>query len=145
MNANPEQELQYNIEQCETWNALYPTVNFKPYTGPFKHLDLTQDWFCPRCQDLSKPLVLSTNKLTLFCPSNAYKCEYSYSNFEERKKRKSFLSEGYSLPMSLNDATQFTIDKLLKEKESNLQKQKDLDTRNEEIHNHIIKLTKTLV
>ncbi|QGZ14364.1 hypothetical protein [Photobacterium phage PDCC-1] len=145
MKVNPEQELAYNVEQCEVWNALYPTVNFKPYTGPFKHLDLTETWFCPRCRDISKPLVLGSSKLTLFCPSNAYKCEYSYSNFEERKKRKSFLSEGYSLPMSLNDVTKHTITQLQKEKESNLKKKQDLETRNDEIHNHIIKLTKTLV
>lgn len=139
-----EQELQYNLERHEEWSKSFPNIKLQPYRGPFKHLDLEQTWFCPRCRNLNKPLVLSTNKLTLFCTAPAHTCEYSYSNFEERTRRKSYLGEGYSLPLSLGDVTQITIGKLQKEHEDNIRKKEDLDLRNEEIHNHIIKLQRTL-
>ncbi|AUR81062.1 hypothetical protein FDJ25_gp062 [Vibrio phage Aphrodite1] len=139
-----DQELDFNLEQLKEWEQHFPNLSLKAYLGPFKHLDLTQTWFCPRCRNLDKPLLLSSDKETLYCDSHPHECEYNYSNFEKRKVKKSFLGEGYSLPLSVNDVANISLRKFEDEKLKIIQERHRLDKLEEEIESHIITLKRTL-
>ncbi|UVD32254.1 hypothetical protein [Vibrio phage phiKT1028] len=141
--CNPAEELAFNLERRDEWQRSYPLLDMKAYQGPFVHLDLSQTWFCPRCCDLSKPLQLNATKTALYCTESDQVCEYSYANFEERKRRGTFLSHKYSLPLTLEQGRDFMLNRVNREIENMQRQRESLDTRIEEKQDYIIKLKRS--
>lgn len=105
--AFSQAEYEKNLARgAECW---IPVCNLEPYDGPFKEIDLTLDWYCPRCRQEACKLILSKDKASLYCPTRWEECEYSYSNAAIRDAREIFLSSGYEWPLSLKELLAFSI------------------------------------
>ncbi|AGB07188.1 hypothetical protein [Vibrio phage VP4B] len=141
--CNPSEELVFNEEQKNVWQKAYPLITMEGYQGPFAYLDLTLTWFCPRCCDLSKPLLLNREKTVLYCDSHPHTCEYTYANFETRKAKRTFLSSQYRLPLSLEECRDNVLKRLELDVLGMKQQRDRLGTRIEEKQEHIIQLKNT--
>lgn len=142
MTCDQELELAFNVEVAQSWIRNFPGI--KPYEGPFAHLDLEQPWFCPRCVNLKKPLLLNPSKTLLYCSEHTEVCDYEYANFEERKKSNTFLTEGYHLPLSLKDTQTLRLKFLERRLEGITERRQLLDEEQAQIESDIIQLKQTM-
>lgn len=142
MTCDQELELAFNVEMSKEWIADFPSL--KPYEGPFIHLDMEQTWYCPRCADTKRPLKLSIPGKRLYCTEHSEICEYEYMNFEERRKSRTFLGEGYSLPLSLSEAQSRQLRRLERFKENIKLRRDALDKEEQKIESDIIQLKQAM-
>lgn len=97
-----EKERLLNLERGESWMREF---DLKPYMGTFKELDLTDEWYCPRCKSKKRKLKLSNDHQLLYCTSHYTKCEYEFKNKQARDEDKTFWSDGFKYPLTFSDIT----------------------------------------
>lgn len=89
-------EREKNIQRGKSW----ATFGLKPYMGDFSEIDLSDEWYCPRCH---QRLKLGAGGLYLYCPNDYNICEYEYHNAEGREHYGVFWSEDFHYPLSRSE------------------------------------------
>lgn len=114
-----------NLERGKAWKLT-------PYSGKFRDINLTQDWYCPDCNDGTK-LMLSYSLDCLYCPAHSEDCEYEYHNAEGREKYCLFWSKGFNYPLSYKELRVRKRDLLITDLSNNKARIVSLCQRNKEI------------
>jgi hypothetical protein len=106
--AENDAELERMRELANNWGYAKPD---SIYSGHTNEIDLEKDWYCPQCNDGTKlKLHKSTTgrmgkpdyqeHASLACPTHYEKCEYTFTNKAERKRRREWWGAGYQFPLT---------------------------------------------
>lgn len=100
-------EYTKNLERGEDWMRNF---GLKPFKGPFLDIDIDRELYCPACRTRLKKGISHQIEF-LYCPNpspiagglDVEYCEYEYKPSNLRDITKTFLSENFRYPLTVDE------------------------------------------